>query len=276
MWALPAWRERHGVRAGSELAWYGAHFSTVEGNTTFYATPSAETVARWSDQAPPDLRFCFKLPRHLTHERRLRDVADPLEAFLDRIAPLADRLGPLQVQLPASFGPADLGVLLEFLDGARDLTIGGHRPAWAVEVRHADFAAGGRSERPLNDALAEHGVNRVILDSRALFAVPPTTPEEQAAWDAKPRLPVRPVATASEPLVRLIGQTDLDASIEFWRPWFAKIAAWRAAGANPHVFLHTPDNVAAPELAHRVRDEVAAFDADLPPLPELSGDRSLW
>jgi uncharacterized protein YecE (DUF72 family) len=120
-------------------------------------------------------------------------------------------------------------------------------------------------------------VNRVILDSRALFAVPPTTPEEHAAWDAKPRLPVRPVATATEPLVRLIGQSDLDASIDFWRPWFAKLAAWRAAGVSPHVFVHTPDNAAAPRLVHRVRDEIAeCCDDALPPLPELWSDRALW
>ena len=29
---------------------YGAHFDTVEGNTTFYALPSPSTVSRWAEQ----------------------------------------------------------------------------------------------------------------------------------------------------------------------------------------------------------------------------------
>ncbi len=266
MWAHPPWKARYGVERGDELAWYGSVLSTVEGNTTFYALPSVETVRRWADQSPPDLRFCFKLPRHITHERRLRDVAEPLGEFLERLAPLADRTGPVQVQLPPSFGPPDLPALADFLDvvvgcdGGDERTWPDGRPiVWAVEVRHPDFAPGGSTERTLNDALAVRGVNRVVLDSRALFAVEPSTREEVEAHRAKPRLPVRPVATGGQPIVRLIGQSDPDASIEHWRPWFPKLVEWVDAGLEPHVFVHTPDNVAAPEVAHRVWHELASL-----------------
>ncbi len=278
MWAHPPWRERYGVTPGSELEWFGRRFATVEGNTTFYAVPKPETVERWAQQSPATMRFCFKLPRHLTHERRLRNVAEPLAEFLERLAPLGGRLGPLQVQLPASFGPDDLGVLLAFLDEVVGKRHGfDEAPEWAVEVRHAEFCAGGASERPFNDALAARGVNRVILDSRALFAVPPTTNEEVEAQRAKPRLPVRPVATGSSPLVRLIGQSDADASLDLWRPWYAKLVEWMLAGVDPHVFVHTPDNAAAPELAIRVWNELRSLaDGSLPAIEPLEPiDRSV-
>lgn len=270
MWAHPPWRDRYGFASGRELAWYGDRFTTVEGNTTFYAVPKPETIERWAEQAPPSLRFCFKLPRHITHERRLRNTDEALEEFLTRLVPLSTRLGPLQVQLPASFEPVDLAILLEFLDRAIDRapSVLGAGVHWAVEVRHPEFSPGGSDERRLNDALAARGVNRVILDSRALFATEPTTREEREAWQAKPRLPVRPVATATEPLVRLIGQSDSSASLEHWRSWFPKLAEWIGAGATPHVFVHTPDNVAAPELAIRVWNEIAEL-VPLPHLPEL-------
>ena len=45
------------------LRLYSRRLTTVEGNTTFYATPNAETVARWRVETPSTFRFCFKIPR---------------------------------------------------------------------------------------------------------------------------------------------------------------------------------------------------------------------
>lgn len=264
MWANRDWVGPYfptDTPSGSELDVYQTWCNTVEGNTTFYATPSTEAVARWADQTNDDFQFCFKLPKHITHEKRLRSTQSDLEAFLDRIEPLGQRLGPVQIQLPASFGPSDLETLATFVEAVP------RHIDWAVEVRHADFFAGGTSERPLNDLLAEHGIDRVILDSRALFAAPPTTPVEQETWEAKPRLPVRPVATASQPLVRLIGQTDLTQSLQHWQPWVTKLAQWLRAGLRPHVFTHTPDNRQAPELARLLWDQIRAEVPELAPPP---------
>src|ERR1043166_3710275 len=70
MWTHKAWpappRER--LRA------YAARCNAVEANTTFYATPSRDTVASWARQTDPDFRFVVKLPKVVTHERRLTGV----------------------------------------------------------------------------------------------------------------------------------------------------------------------------------------------------------
>ena len=199
MWSLPEWTGRWFPAATTEtLTAYATWCNAVEGNTTFYAEPSPSTVAKWYEQAPADFRFCFKLPRTITHDRRLRHVDDELERFLTAMAPLADRCGPMQIQLPAGFGPDDLDALVAFIDlvPRTDWT-------WAVEVRHHEFFPGGEAERKLNDALAARAVNRVLLDSRALFAGPCRTPAEIEAFGRKPRVPVRPVATArSQPCTR--------------------------------------------------------------------------
>ncbi|MEO7912925.1 MAG: DUF72 domain-containing protein, partial [Roseiflexaceae bacterium] len=50
------------------LSLYSRRLTTVEGNTTFYATPSVETVKRWAAETPETFRFCFKLPREVSHE----------------------------------------------------------------------------------------------------------------------------------------------------------------------------------------------------------------
>ena len=53
-----------------------------------------------------------------------------------------------------------------------------------------------------------------------------------------------------------------------WRPWTEVVADWLREGRSPTVFVHTPDNHDAPELARRFHDEVRALVPDLEALPE--------
>ncbi len=255
MWANRSWVGRYlpsTTRAGEELAAYSRELGAVEGNTTFYALPNPSTVERWVEQAAPDFRFCLKLPRTVTHDRRLRHAETEVAEFIDRFAPLHHLMGPTSIQLPASFGPDDVAVLDRFLGGLTSSL------PWAVELRHPAFFVGGPAERPVDEVLRRHAIDRVILDSRAFFAGPNETPAEREAWERKPRLPVRPTATADAPVVRFIGRTDDEANPEFWSPWVAKLADWAAEGKTPYFFMHTPDNERSPALARRVENEVRA------------------
>jgi uncharacterized protein YecE (DUF72 family) len=279
MWAHRAWPGLHlpdVERAEDQLAAYASVFNAVEGNTTFYGLPTPRTVARWAADTPTSFRFVFKLPRAITHERRLRDAGDELRDACDRLAPLGPRLGPTSIQLPGSFGPADLSVLAGFVGRLpRD------RP-WAVEVRHPAFFDGGPGERALNDLLFEHDLDRVVLDSRALFAGPALTPDEIGAHRHKPRLPVRAVALGRHPVVRFIGQSDEDANAARWTRWLTTVGRWLADGRTPLVFLHTPDNVHAPRLALRFWAELSAAVGGLGSRPPAAPWRppgeqaSLW
>jgi uncharacterized protein YecE (DUF72 family) len=262
MWAHRPWIGTFFPSAtpqASLLASYTSSFDTVEGNTTFYALPPASTVERWADQTPSHFRFVLKVPRRITHELRLRDARPELLEFVSRFEPLADRLGPTFLQLPPSFGPGDLPALRDFL------TILTPERQWAVEVRHRDFFVGGRLERPLDELLREHGVNRVIMDARCVHAGPSDTEHERDEIRSKPNLPVRPVATADHPIVRFIGQTAPDANPPFWEPWVGACTRWVQRGLQPYFFVHTPDNLATPHLAVRFREQVASRLAAAPP-----------
>ena len=65
-----------GTRSTEFLERYARVFNTVEGNTTFYALPPADTVARWRDQRRFIIHFnaCY---RHRGCERRHRPSARP-------------------------------------------------------------------------------------------------------------------------------------------------------------------------------------------------------
>lgn len=265
IWAERQWIGRYfpqDTPSGRELRAYATWCTAVEGNTTFYGLPSPAAVGRWAADTPDDFRFMFKLPRTITHDRRLRGTGALVAEALTTFAPLGERASPISIQLPASFGPDDLPVLDRFLESL---------PAdwsWAVEVRHRLFCEGGPIERALNDMLAHYGAERIIIDTRAVFAGPRQTPAEIEAFERKPNIPVRPVAIGPQPVVRFIGQTSGPANPEWWAKWVPKVAQWIGEGRTPLVFIHTPDNAVAPELARLFHDEVRALVPDLEPLPE--------
>lgn len=267
MWAHPGWRGTvfpADTPRGAELEVYTTWCTAVEGNTSFYGLPAAVSVERWHSQTPEDFRFMFKLPRTITHDKRLRDAEEEVREARDRLAPLAANIDTFHVQLPASFGPSDLPVLAQFL-AARSSDVG-----WSVEVRHREFADGGPAERALNAVLERAGAERVIIDTRAVFAGPMNTPEEREAFDRKPRLPVRPVAIGNRPVVRFIGQTDPEANPTWWAKWIPKVVEWINEGRTPTVFIHTPDNAVAPLLARRFHAAVAEQVSGLTKLPSPS------
>jgi uncharacterized protein YecE (DUF72 family) len=101
--------------AAKMLPYYADRFNTVEINYTFYRMPNARLVSNWAAQVPPHFRFTLKAPRRITHDRRLRDVGDPVRAFCEVAAELGPQLGALLFQLPPNF-KKDLAVFDAFLD----------------------------------------------------------------------------------------------------------------------------------------------------------------
>ena len=265
MWTYALWQGRylpHPLSPRERLSAYATWCNAVEGNTTFYATPTVDTVASWAAQTDPGFRFILKLPRPVTHERRLADVDEPMRAFLSAIEPLGSRAHALWIQLPPSFGPRDVGALAAFL---RRLP---REHRYCVEVRHREFFEDPRSEQQLERALGYAHAEWVAFDTTVLFGRPPTSAGEREAWTKKPRLPRRSRALTAEPVVRYIGRDDNAQTIAGWRPWLGDVAGWLREGRSPTVFIHTPDNVDALELARRFHDDVRALVPEIEPLPE--------
>jgi uncharacterized protein YecE (DUF72 family) len=65
-----------GSKNADFLRLYSQRLTTVEGNTTFYATPRVEVVQRWATETPESFRFCFKIPREISHSGHLARKAE--------------------------------------------------------------------------------------------------------------------------------------------------------------------------------------------------------
>lgn len=101
-WALPSAVRASFPAGDSILARYAQVFDAVEINSSFYRPHRRTTYARWADAVPPDFRFAAKMPKTITHEKRLIGAEEEIDRFLDEVGGLGGKLGPLLVQLPPS------------------------------------------------------------------------------------------------------------------------------------------------------------------------------
>jgi uncharacterized protein YecE (DUF72 family) len=154
-WQYRDWRSvlyPPGVPQRRWLEYYAGRYATVENNGTFYRLPSPQTFADWRARTPGGFVMAVKASRYLTHVRRLRDPAEPVERLLGAAAGLGDRLGPVLLQLPPDFR-ADPGALDRCLaEFSRVATARELRVRVAVEFRHDSWWTGEARE-----VLSRHG-----------------------------------------------------------------------------------------------------------------------
>lgn len=192
------------LEARDFLEYYSRFFNAVEIDSTFYGTPRQETVKRWGAVTPEDFRICVKLPKNITHDRRLVGAEALLEEFLDTIRLLGSRLGALLIQMPPSFKADELSALENFLK----LLPGDIR--FAVEVRDPSWHS-----PEIDQLLIQNGV----------------------AWAATEYedLPRRIMVTADFLYVRFIGQhgrftshenekIDVSENLRWWKEDLLKVA----------------------------------------------------
>jgi uncharacterized protein YecE (DUF72 family) len=131
-WVAPFYDTKKGM-----FTHYSKVFSTTEVNSTFYRYPSHRMVQGWYRTAPPGFIFALKLPRVITHDKWLRldeGVEDDTERFIELVKPLAEKLGPILIQLRPKFNYEDHSENLEsYLETLP------RNYEWAVEFRHLSW-----------------------------------------------------------------------------------------------------------------------------------------
>ena len=171
-----------------KLTYYSKFFNTVEIDSTFYAYPSKGMILGAAKNTPTEFVFSAKLPKLITHEKKLgleRGVKEDLFKFLHLLKPLIEdnKLGPLLIQLPPSFTYSEgLSRLKGFLDVLpTDVS-------FAVEFRNRSWL----KKDDAVDLLREHNVAVTTVD--------------------EPLLPPDTTTTADFAFVRWHGRGD--------RPWY--------------------------------------------------------
>jgi uncharacterized protein YecE (DUF72 family) len=148
-----------GTRAADFLTAYARAFRGVEVDSTFYAIPDARAVRAWGERTPAEFIFALKMPKEVTHERRLRDADAVVHEFIDRARELGPKLGPILLQMGPDFAPDERSSIENFLPTLpRDIR-------FAIELRQSGWMRPDVLPRLL-ELLARHGVALALSDGR--------------------------------------------------------------------------------------------------------------
>ncbi len=139
---------------GSQLQRFASLFRAVEINSSFHRAHRRATYERWAESVPPSFRFAVKIPKTITHAKRLVDTHDEVHKFLGECLGLGSKLGPLLVQLPPSmeFNPL---IVESFFEDLRT----GYDGSVVIEPRHKTWFA-----PDANRMLQRLSITRVAAD----------------------------------------------------------------------------------------------------------------
>ena len=220
--------------AKRRFAHYAERFDTVEVNNTFYRLPTRKVVEDWRAQAPEGFLYAFKASRYVTHMKRLLpggSYGSPVETFLDRLAPLGDKLGPVLFQLPPQMRK-DAERLRAFLKRIPRR----EGVPYVLEFRNASWY-----DEDILDLLGEHGVAFCIHD-----------------WVHAPT-PLD--VTADVVYVRFHGHRAPYRDPYGPRrlaPWVKRIEAWRRQGRDVYVYFNNDEKAYAVRDARWLREKAGA------------------
>lgn len=255
-WSYDDWRGTFyapQVQPGQMLERYARVFDVVEVDSSYYAPPPRERVERWAAVTPPGFTFTLKLPGRITHDAALRGTEGLLAHFLERIEPLqrSGKLGPLLVQLPASFVPdKDADALEAFLEKLPP------EYRWAVELRNKKWWT-----RRTFSALERAGAALV--------------------WSVNHYASAPPEETADFLYARFIGDRELTRFDRIQRDLTAELRAWKerfekaARASLAYIILNNHFMGHAPTSATIVQELLGQPVADLAQAARDGGQRGL-
>ena len=197
-----------------ELTYYSSQFNSIELNATFYNAPSINQVRTWRDKVPEGFRFYPKIPRGISHFKRLSNIEDSLTTFCDAISNFEDTLGIPFLQLHDNFKPKDLDRLQDFIK------VFPKGMPLAVEVRNQEWFIDGEESDQLYDLLREEDKISILVDTagrRDLLHMRLSSPQA---------------------FIRYVGANH---SSDYTRldDWIERIKIWREEGLQSlHFFVH--------------------------------------
>jgi uncharacterized protein YecE (DUF72 family) len=207
-----------------ELTYYAQQFNSIELNNTHYRFPKAEHVELWKEKTPPDFKFFPKVPRTISHFKRLIDVERYVEDFVTTISQLEEKLGMIFLQVRDNFQPKDLNRVERFIsEFPKGVPL-------AIEVRHKSWFEDAAAN-DLYKILQSYHVSNIIVDTAG----------------RRDMLHMR--LSSEEAFVRFVG-ANVDSDYTRLDEWVDRIASWKTQGLQRlDFFIHQNIEKESPLLA---------------------------
>lgn len=208
------------------LTYLANEFNTVEVNASFYRLPTLETFKKWYAETPDHFLFSVKLSRYITHIRRLEDVKQGLERFLNNATGLDKKLGVILIQLPPNIKYEEER-LEKFFDDLNEITPTlPFRPRFALEPRNKSFM---ENREDLIKILKKQKIALVFPHSAKIPSFP--AEDENVISDFV--------------YARFHGPSEFAASRygkELLMPWAEKMVHWLNRGLDVYAYFNNDSN----------------------------------
>lgn len=135
-WSYDAWKGHFypkGIESKGYLPYYSKVFDYVEIDSSFYRIPNVFMTKRWAKITSDNFRFTAKIPKSVTHDKRLGNgIESDMAYFYKAFEPLKSKTLALLLQLPPSMTMKEGLKKVELFPFEK-----GYR--YAVEVRHKSW-----------------------------------------------------------------------------------------------------------------------------------------
>lgn len=208
-----------------ELIYYSSQFNAIELNATFYRQFSGEQFKKWKEKTPDGFKFFPKLTQEISHWKRLEDVADAVNIYLDNALYLDDKLGTIFLQLHSNFGPKSFNRVVDFAESwPKEIPL-------SIECRHTDWFTDPSISKYFYQLLEENAISNTLVDT------------------AGRRDMMHMRLTNNEAFIRYVGANHPSDYLRL-DDWVDRLKEWRALGLEKiHFFIHQNLEEASPLLA---------------------------
>ncbi len=143
-----------------ELAYYASQFNSIELNATFYRIFPDIQFSKWYKKTPNDFVFFPKLVQDISHFSRLKEDSQIyVDAFLNNVSALKEKLGLIFLQMHNNFSPNSFPNLIQFVESWPKNT------PLAIELRHRDWFNDPKISTDLFQLFEEYNVTNIIVDT---------------------------------------------------------------------------------------------------------------
>lgn len=223
-----------------ELEYYATQFNSIELNATFYRFFPAEQFAKWKERVGSEFKFFPKVPRYISHLKRLKDVQPQIDEYVVNLLSLKENLGMAFLQMPENFHSKNIQNLEDFVNKwPQEIPL-------AVELRHTDWYNDEAVANRLNNFLIQKKMASIITDSAG----------------RRDLLHMR--LTNNTAFIRYVGANDAS-DYQRLDDWLDRIEKWYSQGLkNLYFFVHQNVEEASPLLsAYFIEKFNSRFKTDL-------------
>lgn len=236
----------------NELAYYSRQFNSIELNATFYRIFPKEQFEKWYETTPPGFRFFPKITQEISHFKRLKDYERSMDAYIDAVIHLKEKLGCIFLQMPNNFAPKDFARIARFVEAwPKEIPL-------AIELRHTAWYNDPTVSNELYSLLESSDIANIITDTAG----------------RRDLLHMR--LTNSRAFIRYVGANHTS---DYSRldDWIDRLTVWKDDGLKDlNFFVHQNMEVESPLLsAYLIKDLNARLGSDLR-IPQTAANVGLF